>query len=95
MTPIRWLIGEAFSLPESLKERFPELADAHWRRGGIALRIGGWCIGRATVSGITMWRTIFLAPGAPLSLNCSCTNSGTFISLKQTHSFRCGMFGVA
>jgi len=66
MTPIRWLIGEAFSLPESLKDRFPELADAHWRRGGIALRIGGWCIGRATVSGITMWRTIFLAPDAPL-----------------------------
>jgi hypothetical protein len=66
MTPIRWLIGEAFSLPESLKERYPELAVARWRRGGIALRIGGWCIGRATVSGITIWRTIFLAPSAPL-----------------------------
>ena len=66
MTPIRWLIGEAFSLPESLVSRYPELAEARWRRGGIALRIGGWCIGRATVSGITMWRTIFLAPAAPL-----------------------------
>ena len=34
--------------------------------GGVALRVGGWCIGRPTVSGITLWRTIWIAPGAPL-----------------------------
>lgn len=66
MTPFGWLIGTPFSLPQPLVERYPELASARWRRGGIALRIGGWCIGRATVSGITFWRTIFLARHAPL-----------------------------
>jgi hypothetical protein len=66
MNPLAWLIGAPFSLPEQLIERYPELATARWRRGGIALRIGGWCIGRATVSGITIWRTIFLSYHASL-----------------------------
>jgi hypothetical protein len=66
MAPFGWLIGAPFVLPTHLVEGYPELATARWRRGGIALRIGGWCIGRATVSGITLWRTIFLSPHAPL-----------------------------
>jgi hypothetical protein len=66
MAPFGWLIGAPFSLPAQLLEGYPELASARWRRGGIVLRIGGWCIGRATVSGITLWRTIFLSPRAPL-----------------------------
>jgi hypothetical protein len=66
MSPFAWLIGAPFSLPVHLIERYPELAAARWRRGGIALRIGGWCIGRATVSGITFWRTIFLSHDASL-----------------------------
>ena len=66
MSPFGWLIGAPFALPGSLIERYPELTTARWRRGGIALRIGGWCIGRATVSGITLWRTIFLSPRAAL-----------------------------
>ncbi len=66
MTPVAWLIGVPFSLPEPVLARYPELATARWRRGGIALRIGGWCIGRATVSGITIWHTIFLSHRAPL-----------------------------
>jgi hypothetical protein len=63
---LSWLIGTPFALPVALLGRYPELGDARWRRGGIALRIGGWCIGRPTVSGITLWRTIWLATGAPL-----------------------------
>ena len=66
MSPFGWLIGAPFALPGSLIERYPELTTARWRRGGIALRIGGWCIGRATVSGITLWRTIFLSPRVAL-----------------------------
>ncbi len=67
MSPFAWLIGASLSLPEPLLERYPELASARWRRGGIALRLGGWCLGRATVSGITFWRTIFLAHHASLT----------------------------
>jgi hypothetical protein len=60
------LMGARFDLPDVLIARFPELAAARWRRGGLALRVGGWCLGRQTVSGITLWRTISLAPGVAL-----------------------------
>jgi hypothetical protein len=63
---IEYLIGTPITLPDELLARFPELAGARYRRGGLALRIGGWCLGRATVSGITLWRTIWLAPGVRL-----------------------------
>ena len=63
---LSWLIGRPFRLPTHLLDRYPELAHARWRRGGLALRIGGWCLGRATVNGITLWHTIWLADGAPL-----------------------------
>jgi hypothetical protein len=55
------------ALPAALLDRYPELSTAHWRRGGLALRIGGWCLGRSTVAGITLGRTIWLAPRAPLA----------------------------
>lgn len=61
------LLGTPVVLPADLLARFPELADARYRRGGLPPRIGGWCLGRATVSGITFGRTIWLAPDAPLS----------------------------
>jgi hypothetical protein len=51
-------------LPESLAHRWPELAAIRWRRGGLPLRVGGWCLGQRTVQGITLWHTVFLAPGA-------------------------------
>lgn len=63
------VLGRRFELPSELLERFPELARARWRRGGLALRVGGWCLGQRTVSGITLWRTIALAPGVPLDPN--------------------------
>ena len=63
----RALAGAPTALPAPLIECYPELSGAHWRRGGLPVRIGGWCLGRATVSGITLGRTIWLAPGAALA----------------------------
>ena len=60
------LIGRPLALPPSLLETFPELRDARFRRGGLFVRVGGWCLGIRTVAGITLWRTIWLAPHAPL-----------------------------
>lgn len=56
------LIGRGTELPAELLERYPELRRARWRRGGLPVRVGGWCLGRSTVSAITLWRTIWLAP---------------------------------
>ena len=61
------LLGRRMTLPSALLERYPELADARWRRGGLPVRVGGWCLGRATVAGITLGRTIWLAPNAALA----------------------------
>jgi len=59
---VRPLIGCATELPPDTLIRFPELAAARWRRGGLPVRVGGWCLGQSTVSAITLWRTIWLAP---------------------------------
>ena len=61
------LLGRRLALPAELLRRYPELRGARWRVGGLAPRVGGWCLGTATVSGITLWRTVFLAPRAALS----------------------------
>jgi hypothetical protein len=58
------LIGVALSLPDELVDRFPELRGARFRRGGIFVRIGGWCLGIPSVAGITLGRTVWLAPDA-------------------------------
>jgi hypothetical protein len=63
----RTVIGESTSLPVSLAARYPELAEARWRRGGLPVRVGGWCLGQRSVSAITLWRTIWLAPEADLT----------------------------
>ena len=54
------LIGRPTTLPDELVDRYPELADARWRRGGLPVRIGGWCLGQRAVSAITLWHTIWL-----------------------------------
>jgi hypothetical protein len=54
------LFGSRVHLPEELVRQFPELARATYRRGGIAPRIGGWCLGQRTVAAITLWRTVYL-----------------------------------
>jgi hypothetical protein len=45
---------------------YPDLAEATYRRGGLPVRIGGWALGTSTAAAITLWRTIFIAPGARL-----------------------------
>ena len=56
------VIGSPTELPTELVIRYPELRRARWRRGGLPVRVGGWCLGQRTVSAITLWKTIWLAP---------------------------------
>jgi hypothetical protein len=79
---IRFLIGHAAGAPAELLARFPELAEARYRRGGLPPRIGGWCLGQRSVAAITLWRTIWLAddvtPSADLLLH----------ELRHVHQFQ-------
>jgi hypothetical protein len=64
---IRALIGEKIELPPATLEKYPDLAQATYRRGGLPVRIGGWALGTSTAEAITLWRTIFVAPRTPLT----------------------------
>lgn len=61
------LLGTPFELPPELMARYPELAEASYRRGGLPVRIGGWALGVQSAAAITLRRTIFLSRAAPLS----------------------------
>jgi hypothetical protein len=63
---IRALIGERIDLPDDVISRFPDLAEATYRRGGLPVRVGGWALGTSTAVAITLWRTVFVAPAAVL-----------------------------
>src|SRR5919204_7066593 len=56
------LIGRPVELPSTIAERFPELADVSYRRGGLPARVGGWALGQPWVAAITLWNTVFLGP---------------------------------
>ena len=56
------LVGRRVELPPQLADQFPELRAARYRIGGLPLRIGGWSLGATTVSGFTLWRTIWVEP---------------------------------
>ena len=62
-----WLVGRRIELPAELTRRHPELLEARWRVGGLPPRVGGLFLARSTVAGITLWNTVFLAPGTLLS----------------------------
>lgn len=62
----RAVFGRAVALPDALLRRHPELGDARWREGGLPPRVGGWFLGRKSVAAITLWRTVFVAPGIAL-----------------------------
>src|SRR3954470_1545397 len=55
-------VGRRTEIPSHLITRYPELAQVNWRRGGLPVRVGGWCLGQSTVSAITLWKTIWIAP---------------------------------
>jgi len=62
----RETIGHPIHLPPTLVHQHPCLNEAHWRVGGLPLRIGGWCLGQRSVAGITLGDTVFLAENATL-----------------------------
>ena len=59
------LIGRPVALPPELVERWPELAEARWRRGGLPPRVPQWWFGHGAWT-ITLGRTVFLGPAAGL-----------------------------
>src|SRR3954454_14316536 len=61
------VIGSRFELSPRLLARYPELAEAEYRRGGLPGRIGGWALGSSTAAAITLRRTIFVAPSTALT----------------------------
>jgi hypothetical protein len=63
---VKALIGEKLEMPEKLLRRYPDLGQAHYRRGGLPVRIGGWALGTSTAAAITLWKTIFIAPDTAL-----------------------------
>lgn len=60
------LIGERIDLPEEIIRRYPDLAAATYRRGGLPVRIAGWALGTSTAAAITLWETVFVAPSTRL-----------------------------
>ncbi len=60
-------VGRQIDLPAEMTARYPELAQARYRRGGLLPRLGGWALGSDTVAAITLRRTVFLAPNTPLT----------------------------
>lgn len=64
---VRALIGERIELPNAALRRYPELAQATYRRGGLPVRVAGWALGSGSAAAITLWRTVFIAPGTPLT----------------------------
>jgi hypothetical protein len=58
---MRPFVGRSVELSPAVLERFPELRQVRFRKGGLPVRVGGWCLGQSTVSAITLWRTIWLA----------------------------------
>lgn len=65
---VKSLIGESIELPDAALRKYPELAQAKYRRGGFPIRVAGWALGTGSAAAITLWRTIFIAPGIPLTL---------------------------
>ncbi|HMI56335.1 MAG TPA: DUF4157 domain-containing protein [Gemmatimonadaceae bacterium] len=61
------LVGQRIELPEPMMRRYPDLAQATYRRGGLPVRIAGWVLGTSTAAAITLWNTVFLARSTPLS----------------------------
>ena len=60
------VIGEPIELPPELLRLYPELAQARYRRGGLPVRVAGWALGMTSAAAITLWRTVFVAPGTRL-----------------------------
>ncbi len=64
---VKALIGERIDLPVETARKYPELAQATYRRGGLPVRVAGWALGTSSAAAITLWRTIFVSPRTPLT----------------------------
>lgn len=64
---VRALIGESVEIPDAALRKYPELAQARYRRGGFPVRVAGWALGTGSAAAITLWRTIFIARGTRLT----------------------------
>ncbi len=76
------VIGRRMQLPDELAARYPELCEAHFRRGGLFVRIGGWFLGQRTVAAITLWNVIWLAPEE------ACAAELLLHELRHVHQFQ-------
>src|SRR2546423_6563855 len=79
---VRALIGERIELPAAMLRKYPDLAQATYRRGGIPVRVTGWALGTSSAAAITLWRTIFVAPGTLLKPDL------LLHELRHVHQFR-------
>jgi hypothetical protein len=61
------IAGQRIGLPTALTDLYPDLADVSYRRGGLPVRVAGWAFGTSSAAAITLWNTVFIAPGTPLS----------------------------
>ena len=61
------IIGEKIDLPSELATRYPDLAQASYRRGGLPVKLAGWSLGTSSAAAITLWRTVFLAPSTTIT----------------------------
>jgi hypothetical protein len=64
---VTMIVGRPIELPEEMKLRYPDLAQANYRRGGLPVRIGGWALGTSTADAITLGKMIFIGQNTPLS----------------------------
>ena len=64
---VKALIGERIDLPAATLRKYPDLAQATYRRGGLPVRIAGWALGTSSAAAITLWRTVFVAPRTTLT----------------------------
>lgn len=78
---LKTIAGVREDHPRELLDAFPELSRMQLRRGGLLPRLGGWCLGQASVAGITFGRTVWLGthadPSAELLLH----------ELRHVHQF--------
>lgn len=76
------LIGRSVQLPPAVLCRFPELAEAHWRCGGMFVRVGSWCLGQSSAAAITLGRAVWIAPGVALEAEL------LLHELRHVHQFK-------
>lgn len=58
---LRAVLGEPIEPAPHLTARWPELAEARFRHGGLPPRLGGWLLGASAVAGIALGRRVWLA----------------------------------